>query len=57
MLVIAVICGLAGTWQAERFQEKRKANQRLALAQPRLPLDLRLDLDGDDIPEGFKRRS
>lgn len=29
VLVIAVVCGLAGTWQAERLQEKREANQRL----------------------------
>jgi cytochrome oxidase assembly protein ShyY1 len=40
VLVIAVICGLAGTWQAERFQEKRETNQRLRADTRDRPLDI-----------------
>ena len=40
MLVIAVVCGLAGTWQAERFQDKREANQRLRADTRDRPLDV-----------------
>ncbi len=40
VLVIAVICGLAGTWQAERFQDKREANQRLRADTQNRPLDV-----------------
>lgn len=40
VLVIAIVCGLAGTWQAERFQEKREANQRLRAENRDRPLDV-----------------
>lgn len=40
VLAIAVVCGLAGTWQAERFQDKREANQRLRADTQNRPLDV-----------------
>lgn len=40
VLVIAALCGLAGTWQAERFQDKREANQKLRAEDRDRPQDV-----------------
>ncbi len=40
VLVIAVVCGLAGTWQLERFQAKRDANQKLRAEDRNRALDV-----------------
>ncbi|HEY0168918.1 MAG TPA: SURF1 family protein [Jatrophihabitans sp.] len=40
MLVLATVCVLAGTWQAERFQDKRETNQRLRAETRDRPVDV-----------------
>lgn len=50
VLAIAVVCGLAGTWQAERFQEKRETNQRLRADTRDRPLDVAAVLGRANAP-------
>src|ERR1700712_3901326 len=40
MLVLATICGLAGTWQVARFHQKHDTNQKLRLDDRDRPLDV-----------------
>ncbi|HST47360.1 SURF1 family protein, partial [Jatrophihabitans sp.] len=40
MVVLAAICGVAGTWQLERFHQKHEANQKLRLDDGDRPADI-----------------
>lgn len=40
MLVVATICGIAGTWQVARFEQKRTANHHLRADDRDLPADI-----------------
>ncbi len=50
MLVLAIICGAAGTWQIARFHEKRDANHKLRADNRDQPLDVAAVLGNADAP-------
>jgi cytochrome oxidase assembly protein ShyY1 len=58
MLVLATACVLAGTWQAERFQDKREANQRLRAETREGPVEVTAVLGraGAPISDGAAQR-
>ena len=48
--VIAAICGLAGTWQVDRFHQKHDANQKLRLDDRDRPVDIATVLGSATAP-------
>jgi cytochrome oxidase assembly protein ShyY1 len=50
VLVLAAVCGLAGTWQLERFQDKHSTNQRLRADNQDRPRDVAAVLGSADAP-------
>ncbi|HJQ00943.1 MAG TPA: SURF1 family protein [Jatrophihabitans sp.] len=40
MLVLAIVCGIAGTWQIYRFEQKRTANHHLRADNRDVPVDI-----------------
>ena len=49
-VVIAAVCGLAGTWQVERFHQKHDANQKLRMDDGDRPADVAAVLGSATAP-------